>query len=192
MSSTADFSIEPLDDAIFDDFADYLRDPAPVRAAAADADADTGSDADAGVKTDLPSPQAELFRHAIHITPGAPGWRRVWVLRSADGFIAGHADLRGHPAPAAAHRCLIGVSVNLPYRRRGWGARLMARAEQWLIDDSALEWVDLQVLSVNDAAFRLYLASGYAKVGEIAEMFKVDGEYFSFISMSKKLHRLAL
>jgi len=28
-------------------------------------------------------------------------------------------------------------------------------------------------------------------VGEIAEMFKIDGQYFSFISMSKKLQRIA-
>jgi RimJ/RimL family protein N-acetyltransferase len=184
MSSAADFSIEPLDDAIFDGFADYLRDPAPAQT-----DADADADADPGAKTDLLSPKAELFRHAIHITLGAPGWRRVWVLRAADGTIVGHVDLRGHPVPAAAHRCLIGVSVELAYRRRGWGARLMARAEQWLTDHSALEWVDLQVLSLNDAAFRLYLAVGYVKVGEIAEMFKIDGQYFSFISMSKKLRR---
>jgi len=178
MPNDALCSIHILDDAIFDDFADHLRDPAPVAA---------GADASPGVS----SPQAELFRHAIHLPLGAPGWRRVWVLRAPDGSVVGHADLRGHPVAAAGHRCLIGVSVAPAYRRRGWGARLMAQAESWLADCSAFEWVDLQVLAVNDGAVQLYLAGGYAKVGEIAEMFKIDGQYFSFISMSKKLQRIA-
>lgn len=181
MSST-DCFIEFLDIENFDAFADYLREPAPA-----------GKDAGSAISatTNVISPNAALFRDAITLEPGAPGWRRAWVLRTPDGSVVGHADLRGHPVPAAAHRCLIGVSVMPAYRRRGWGARLMAQAETWLVEHSALEWVDLQVLSMNEGAFRLYLAGGYVKVGEIAEMFKVDGQYFSFISMSKKLRRPA-
>lgn len=174
MPSAADFSIQFLDDEIFDVFADYMRGPAP-------GDGNLGA----------PLPEIERIRRAIGLPLGAAGWRRFWVLRAPDGGIHGHVDLRGHPVPAAAHRCLIGVSVDLSQRRRGWGSRLMAQAEAWLLGHSALEWLDLQVLAINDGALRLYLAGGYAKVGEIAEMFKVDGQYFSFISMSKKLYRPA-
>ncbi|HEX9172832.1 MAG TPA: hypothetical protein VF861_09225 [Telluria sp.] len=55
------------------------------------------------------------------------------------------------------------------------------------MENTALAWVDLQVLSRNEPAIRLYHAAGFVKTGEIPEMFKIDGQLLSYTSMSRRL-----
>jgi GNAT superfamily N-acetyltransferase len=73
------------------------------------------------------------------------------------------------------------------HRRLGLGAALLSHASEWALAETGIEWIDLQVLSANEPAMRLYLRSGFGKVGEVAEMFKIDGSLFSFTTMTKRL-----
>ena len=134
------------------------------------------------------SPDKEKsFRAGLTIPIGSPGWRRAWVARASNRQIAGHVDLRSHSERFATHRCLLGLGVQRDHRRLGVGAALLAHASEWALAHPGLEWLDLQVFSTNEAAMRLYLRAGFVKVGEVAEMFKIDGRLFSEITMTKRL-----
>lgn len=135
----------------------------------------------------FPRERAEHFRTALAIPVGQPGWRRAWYARAPDRRLAGHVDLRAHGERCAAHRCLLGMGVQRAFRRVGLGAHLMAHAQRWAEGKTALEWIDLQVLSANAPALALYRAAGFVQVGEIADMFKIDGQLFSYTSMAKRL-----
>jgi ribosomal protein S18 acetylase RimI-like enzyme len=136
----------------------------------------------------FPAERAAPFRSGLEIAVGAKGWRRAWVARSAAGRIVGHIDLRAHPESFTGHRCLLGMGVDRSCRRAGLGAALIAHARAWAADVTGLEWMDLQVMSQNHAALALYRRAGFEKVGEIDEMFNIDGKAFSYTTMSMRLN----
>jgi ribosomal protein S18 acetylase RimI-like enzyme len=55
--------------------------------------------------------------------------------------------------------------------------------------NTALEWIDLQVLSENKPALQLYARMGFELVGEIADMFRIDGRSFAYTTMTRKVAR---
>jgi len=172
--------IETLDPAGFDAFLDYLNGHL----------SDNGNtlyfqplSRDA---SRFPADKAEAFKMGMRMEVGAAGWRRVWVARDADGRIIGHIDLRAHAERYAAHRCLLGMGVQRGHRQLGWGGRLIAHAEQWAVE-AGFAWIDLQVLSANAPAVRLYEHAGFQKTGEMPDMFRIDGLSFSYTGMSKRL-----
>ncbi|QNM97606.1 GNAT family N-acetyltransferase [Chitinimonas koreensis] len=176
-------TIEPLAAAEFAHFLDYLDDHLQ----------DNGAD---GVgyfqpqprgATRFPPERAAAFQAGLDIPVGEPGWRRAWVARNAERWIVGHVDLRGHPERFTEHRCLLGMGVARNYRKAGLGFALLACAEQWALVTAGLEWIDLQVMSENLPAIRLYGRAGFMKIGEIPEMFRIDGREYSYTFMSKRL-----
>jgi len=135
----------------------------------------------------VPPQMEEAFRSGVEIPVGNPGWSRQWVARSPDRKIIGHIGLRARLEPFAEHRCLLGMGVDCNHRRSGVGAALLSYAEQWAATIAKLEWIDLQVLSGNAPAIRLYLRTGFTRTGELPEMFRIDGQTLAYTSMSKRL-----
>lgn len=133
----------------------------------------------------FPAEKAEAFQTGLATPVGAPGWRRAWVARADHGRILGHIDLRAHPERLAAHRCLLGMGVDRAFRRCGLGARLIAHAVQWTADIPGLAWIDLQVLSANQPAVRLYRRCGFTQTGEIPDMFRIDEQSYAYTAMSR-------
>ena len=115
---------------------------------------------------------------------GAPGWRRAWMALDADGGICGHVDLRARPERASNHRCLLGMGVHRDCRRQGLGERLLATALDWAHAQEGLDWVDLEVISSNLPARRLYERSGFVFAGEIPDLFRIDGEQLGYVYMT--------
>ena len=175
--------IEPLRAAQFDDFLRYLNDHL----------SDNGVGDTAyfqplpRAESFFPAEKADAFVSGMAMPVGAPGWRRAWVARTQDGRIAGHIDLRAHPERLAAHRCLLGMGVDRAFRRHGLGVRLIAHAAQWAGAIPAQEWIDLQVLSVNQPAIRLYQRSGFVRTGETTDMFRIDGQPYANTSMARRI-----
>jgi ribosomal protein S18 acetylase RimI-like enzyme len=95
-------------------------------------------------------------------------------------------DLRGRPEQASGHRALLGMGVHRLARRQGLGRVLVASAMDWA-RRQGLAWVDLEVLSSNQPACALYRACGFRQTGEIADMFRIDGEQLAYTLMSLKL-----
>lgn len=131
--------------------------------------------------------RAERFRRALAVPLDQPGWRRAWVARDAGGDIAGHIDLRAHAEAFATHRCLLGIGVASDHRRQGLARRLVATACEWARAEAGIEYIDLQVLSSNSSAVALYRSLGFQLVGEIPDMFRIDGQRLAYTSMALDL-----
>lgn len=134
----------------------------------------------------LPANKEASFITGLGTPLGEAGWRRVWLALDAAGAIAGHIDLRARPERPAAHRAMLGMGVHRDYRRQGLGARLIDAAIAWARDEAGIGWVDLEVLSVNRPARDLYQRAGFAVVGEIADMFRIDGEQLAYTFMTRR------
>jgi RimJ/RimL family protein N-acetyltransferase len=137
----------------------------------------------------LPRDKADVFRRGLHIAVGEPGWRRIWIVLAAGRQIAGHVDLRAHAERHTGHRCLLGMGVQRDFRQRGIGRALIGHAQRWAAQEAGLEWIDLQVLSVNAQALALYKSAGFHRTGEIADMFRLDGQSLSYTGMAKRIAR---
>jgi RimJ/RimL family protein N-acetyltransferase len=179
--------IEAVGESDWDEFFRYLNDHC----------SDNGT-VETGYFIPLPHSQSRFppdkersFRDGLKLPIDSVGWRRAWVARTADGRIAGHIDLRSHPMPFTGHRCLLGMGVHRQHRRLGLAGALLSHANQWALAETALEWIDLHVLSANERAIRLYQRAGFEKVGEMPEMFKFDGRAFSDLMMTKHIRKEA-
>lgn len=183
MSQT--FSIDPLHSDAFDPFAAYLTDHV----------ADNGRDGMplfqplARAESRFDGERARAFRDALDVPLSEPGWRRAWVARLADGRIIGHIDLRARAEAHATHRCILGMGVDRARRGTGVGAGLLAHARDWATSQATLDWIDLQVLSSNDPAIRLYQRSGFIDTGELVDLFRIEGRSMGFRSMALRLVR---
>lgn len=134
----------------------------------------------------LSSGKVEALRSGLCTPVPELGWRRVWVARR-DGAWLGHVDLRARPEPFTAHRCLLGMGVDRASRGRGLGTRLLAVATGWAAATGSLDWIDLEVISSNVAAIRLYEKAGFALAGELSDLFRVDGVALGSRTMTKRL-----
>jgi len=135
----------------------------------------------------FPAEKEAAFRAGLAAPLGQPGWRRALIALAEDGAIAGHIDLRARPEAAAAHRAMLGMGVDRKHRQRGLGAQLIDAAVAWALADTAIEWIDLEVLSTNAAARQLYARTGFTTVGEIADMFRIDGEQLAYSYMARRI-----
>jgi RimJ/RimL family protein N-acetyltransferase len=135
----------------------------------------------------LASAKAEAFRSGLVTAVPELGWRRAWVARQRAAFV-GHIDLRARPEPFTSHRCLLGMGVHPEFRRIGLAGRLLALATAWAVETSALDWIDLEVLSANVPARRFYEKAGFEVVGEFTDLFRIDGLELGSRTMTKRLH----
>ena len=135
----------------------------------------------------FPKDREDAFRAGLSAPVGEAGWRRAWIALDREGLIAGHVDLRARPERSAAHRCLLGMGVHRAHRKQGLGERLLGTAHEWASDVPELEWIDLEVLSLNGAARALYERNAFIKTGEIPALFRLDGEDLSYTYMTRKL-----
>jgi len=132
----------------------------------------------------------EKVQRAAEIPVGEAGWRRFWLaLEAATGVIAGHVDLQAWPEPYMDHRLLLGMGVHRDHRRRGLGRRLLCFVSDWAAAQTGAEWIDLCVLSGNQAARALYASVGFEETGTFRDKFRIDGESVDELSMSKAVRR---
>jgi ribosomal protein S18 acetylase RimI-like enzyme len=137
----------------------------------------------------VPEAMRERFSQGLATPPGEPGWRRAWIAVDQQGAIAGHIDLRAHPEADAPHRIVLGMGVHHAWRRHGLGVRLIDTALDWARATPPFAWVDLEVLSANLPARRLYQRTGFQVVGEVHDLYRIDGESVDSVAMTYQLHR---
>jgi len=180
-ADAASLRIEPLGEADLDEFFDYLGEQL----------AENGRDGkwfmpmsptDAGV----PPGKRQSFRDGFATPFGQAGWRRGWLARDAQGRVCGHVDLRAHESPASSHRCMLGMGVRRDMRRVGLASRLLAHATQWA-SAQGLKWIDLEVLSANEAAVALYRREGFLMQGGRPDLYVIDGISLGEVWMARKV-----
>jgi RimJ/RimL family protein N-acetyltransferase len=178
-------SINPLHSDAFDTFAAYLSELV----------ADNGRDGAplfqplARAESCFDRAWAQSFRGALDVPLFERGWRRAWIASLADGRIVGHVDLRARPEDHATHRCLLGMGVHREQRGAGIGTGLLQHAHDWATSQTALDWIDLQALSSNNAAIRLYQRFNFVDTGELVDLFRIEGQSMGFRSMTLRLVR---
>ncbi len=128
----------------------------------------------------------ERIGRAMARDVGDPGWMRVWGAIDDDGRFMGHSDLRDRGVDGAYHRCLLGMGITRPYRRRGIGTQLLAAARDWA-KHNGFAWVDLYVLTTNEPAQRFYLEFGFVEVGRVDDFFRTEGHSIGDIAMALRL-----
>ncbi len=132
-----------------------------------------------------PEKQASM-RDGLALPVGQSGWRKPWIAFTQDGAIAGHVDLRARPEKASAHRALLGMGVHRAHRKQGLGALLVQVACNWARSQD-IAWIDLDVLSVNRTAIALYERCGFTHVGEMPDMFRIDGQSYGHTFMTRAI-----
>ena len=134
----------------------------------------------------VPPGRVEAFTRGMATPLTEPGWRRLWLALDGDA-IRGHIDLRARPEPEARHRCFLGMGVHRDARRLGLGMALLDVAIDWAAANPALDWMDLEVLSVNEPARALYRKRGFVQTGETPDLLRIDGERHGYASMALPL-----
>ncbi len=115
------------------------------------------------------------------------GWRRVLVAFNEMNDIVGHIDLKSHNQNYMNHRAILGMGVHRNFRKEGLGRLLIESIVDWVKNHTIIEQIDLWVLSNNTPAISLYKKLGFQKIGEIQDMFRVDGLSYNSIMMTKKI-----
>ena len=135
----------------------------------------------------LPEEKMRNFSKGLSIPVGQTGWRRVWAAVNQDSAFLGHIDLRGHTEDYTEHRALLGMGVSKKFRRQGMGKRLIETVVSWATTETAIEWIDLWVLSNNAPAVELYKRTDFQQLGKVEDMFRIDGSSEGYMLMTRKI-----
>ncbi|MCW8879422.1 MAG: GNAT family N-acetyltransferase [Kangiellaceae bacterium] len=127
------------------------------------------------------------IKSGIDIEVGKPGWRRYWIIHNEGDEMVAHIDLRARDEPSTPHRALLGMGMNNEYRGKGIGGRLVEFVLEWAKEQIDIKWVDLQVMENNIPGVKLYQKMGFELQGKYEEMFCIDGEYYDYLSMTKRV-----
>jgi RimJ/RimL family protein N-acetyltransferase len=133
----------------------------------------------------FPKEKVDSFTEGLVIPVVELRWRRAWIAVGENGEILAHIDLRALAEPNTEHRALLGMGVHTNFRGRGIGTRPIAAVETWVKNSTRIEIIDLWVLSRNKPAIALYRSTGFEMLGEIEDMFRIDGISESHTLMSK-------
>ena len=77
----------------------------------------------------------------------------------------------------------LGMGVDCDYRQQGLGEKLLKIVLEFCRDHDGIDWLDLNVFSVNEPAKQLYLKCGFKVIGEISDFYRIEGESVSEITM---------
>jgi ribosomal protein S18 acetylase RimI-like enzyme len=116
-----------------------------------------------------------------------PKWRRGFAIVTEDGWFVGHAELKGDEFHAGVHRCELGIGIERPYRRLGFGRRLIQNAIEFARGSNTVEWIDLFVFGHNVAARALYRNLGFKEVGAVTDRFRIAGRSIDDVIMTLRL-----
>ena len=167
---------------------------------------------------DLPILQAHLSRHfsesgrdGFHFFPFAPNdpngprginveksqlsleepqWER-WFMAydSVAGKACGHVDLKGYSLRTSAHRCVLGIGIEEPYRALGLGKRLMETAIDFVREIDSIDWLDLMVFAHNRPARKLYAALGFEEISYTKDLFRIGTDSIDDLTMTLNVSR---
>jgi ribosomal protein S18 acetylase RimI-like enzyme len=120
-----------------------------------------------------------------------PKWRRGFAAVTEDGRIVGYVELKGDELRAGLHRCELGLAVERPFRRLGFGRRLLENAIEFARASNAIDWIDLFVFAHNAGARALYENLGFQEVGTVTDRFRIDSRSMDDVIMTLKVGQSA-
>lgn len=107
-----------------------------------------------------------------------------YLVAEVDGQIVGHAMLDPLPLSAVRHVVHLSLAVHPGWQRRGIGRALLEALIAWARVAPAVEKIELNVRSSNEAAQKLYVALGFSEVGRWTRRVKIaPGQYLDDVGM---------
>jgi ribosomal protein S18 acetylase RimI-like enzyme len=99
------------------------------------------------------------------------------LLFAFDGkTIVGLVAATGDNFPFRAHNAALSINVHSDYRGRGLGSRLFEPLLAWVIDESRIRRLYLEVLERNTSAIGLYEKYGFEVEGQFKDIYYLDDE----------------
>lgn len=113
-----------------------------------------------------------------------PNFRFLLALDGAT--IVGTSSVQKYGRPRMAHRSSIAISVRKSHWGKGIGSGLMEQQLEFAKNAGA-EIMELEVRADNVRAIGLYKKFGFVPFGTFPRFFKIGGEYFDAVYMTKML-----
>ncbi len=126
------------------------------------------------------------FKNGQSIRIGELYWRRVFIAENKNNKIVGHIDLKSLNQKYTKHRAMMGMGVHRDYRSEGLGRLLIEFMLNWVKKKTEIDYIDLWVLAQNYRAIRLYNKMGFREIGQINDMFRMDGQSHNFLMMTMR------
>lgn len=108
------------------------------------------------------------------------------LVAEVDGRVVARLSLARDSHPASRHVADLGVMVDVRYRRRGIGTRLLEEAIGWARASGVVK-LELHVFPWNKPAFALYEAFGFEREGYRKDHYARDGGYLDAIVMAYRV-----
>jgi ribosomal protein S18 acetylase RimI-like enzyme len=112
------------------------------------------------------------------------GWRKIWVAIHDENKIVGHIDIRPQNQLNAEHRVLLGMGVDSNFRNLKIGQNLLEFIIDHCTNNRKISWIDLQVLTNNIPATRLYKKMNFEELSITKDMFRIDNISYDYTSMA--------
>jgi len=112
------------------------------------------------------------------------GWRKIWVAINEENKIVGHIDIRSLNQLNTEHRVLLGMGVDRNFRNLKIGQKLLEFIIDYCRNNQKISWIDLQVLTDNIPAIRLYKKMKFEQLSITKDMFRIDNISYDYTSMT--------
>ncbi|WP_264530491.1 GNAT family N-acetyltransferase [Flavobacterium sp. N502540] len=112
------------------------------------------------------------------------GWRKIWIAINEEEKIVGHIDIRSQNQSNAEHRVLLGMGVDSNFRNLKIGQNLLEFIIDYCKDNRKISWIDLQVLTNNIPATKLYKKMNFEELSITKDMFRIDTISYDYTSMT--------
>lgn len=124
------------------------------------------------------------FENGLNKDFKTTGWRKLWVATNELDQIVGHIDIRSHIDQNTDHRVLLGMGVDSNFRKMKIGRKLIQYIVDYCKRDNDICWIDLQVLTNNIPAIRLYENLNFQSQSIITDMYRIDNKSYDYMSMN--------
>lgn len=112
------------------------------------------------------------------------GWRKVWIAINEESNIVGHIDIRSQNQLNVEHRVLLGMGVDSNFRNLKIGHKLLEFIIDYCRNNHKISWIDLQVLTNNIPATKIYKKMNFEQLSITKDMFRIDNISYDYTSMT--------
>jgi ribosomal protein S18 acetylase RimI-like enzyme len=124
------------------------------------------------------------FEDGMNKKNGEIGWRKVWIAINEESNIVGHIDIRSQNQLNTEHRVLLGMGVDSNFRNLKIGHELLELVIDYCRNNHKISWIDLQVLTNNIPATKLYKKMSFEQLSVTKDMFRIDNISYDYTSMT--------
>jgi len=124
------------------------------------------------------------FEDGMNKAYGEMGWRKTWIAINQENKIVGHIDIRSNNQLNSEHRVLLGMGVDRNFRSIKIGHQLLAFIIEYCRNNRKISWIDLQVLTNNIPAKRLYEKMNFEQLSTTKDMFRIANISYDYTSMT--------